>query len=354
MSEQNETGAAMQEDGVEVADATDAAEVMDVVEESPARLDDWPAFLESLHGGFAERSAQGLPLQLYAFLDSRGYPGLDARLAAAHGVRYASLWRETNLDAYPDIAPHLIAFDRQALATGSEQHRLLHELWTRLVDLHAVTWAWSPLPFDRLDAHCRQYVVYTLPGGRRFFLFFFDNHVLARLRQVWSDAQAQRFLAPFVALRYRDRWRKEVVWRNEAAVGADGGVIGSDSLVDLDDTQHARLIALGYPDKLALQFRETMAMSVDHLSDVELYEAIVLLLERAAGYGIADAAQVLSYVTIGVHVSPRFDEHPDVQACLAAVKRGEMDVDAALAGIGDAQWDAIRDAMELTRLGGAG
>ncbi|MBH9703049.1 DUF4123 domain-containing protein, partial [Burkholderia cepacia] len=79
----------------------------------------------------------------------------------------------------------------------------LRQLWLDAVDLHAVTWLWSTWSFDALDAHLRRYVQYKLPNGRSYYLFFFDNHVLARLRQVWSDTQTQQFVAPFTEIRYR-------------------------------------------------------------------------------------------------------------------------------------------------------
>ncbi|HEB3570966.1 TPA: DUF4123 domain-containing protein, partial [Burkholderia multivorans] len=51
-------------------------------------------------------------------------------------------------------------------------------------------------------------------------------------------------------------------------------------------------------------------------------------------------------VVTGVQVAPRFDEHPIVKSCLEAASRGETSVDAALASIDDATWDAIRDMHE--------
>jgi hypothetical protein len=321
----------------------------ELAEESPAqsdaRLFAWRSYLERLEALPTCEAGDGRPLRLYALVDTRGYQALDAWLSTVPGLRYASLWTGTNLDIYPDIAPYLIAFDRQALDDeNTEQHRLLRQLWQEAVDLHAVTWMGSTWSFDALDAHLRSYVKYALPNGRAYFLFFFDNHVLARLRQVWTDAQARRFVSPFVEIRYRDRRLEEVVWRNDVPLAA-GSALASD-VAGLSEQQHAKLIELGYPDKLVLNFRETMAASVDHLSDAELYGQVVEQLERAAAHGIVDEQQALCYVATGVQVSPRFDEHPAVRACLAAASRGETSLDGALATIDDATWDAIRDAHE--------
>ncbi|WGS42443.1 DUF4123 domain-containing protein [Burkholderia sp. JSH-S8] len=327
-------------------DVSDADDVNKVVDDAPnPREPEWPAFLEGLKASLARESDDGRPLRLHALVDTRGYHGLDEQLSAVPGLRHASLWTETSLDIYPDIAPYLIAFDRDALEDeDAEPYRLLRQLWLDAVDLHAVTWMWSTWTFDALDAHLRRYVKYALPNGRAYYLFFFDNHVLGRLRQVWSDAQSQQFVAPFVEIRYRDRRLEEVAWRNDAPVAA-GATLAGD-VPGVSEPQHVKLIELGYPDKLVLKFRETMAASVDHLSDGELYEQVVDQLERAAGRGIVDEQQLSCYVAMGVQFAPRFDEHPAVQACLAAVAHGETNLDDALLTIDDATWDAIRDAHE--------
>lgn len=334
----------------EVGDRDDAVEASEAVETAPnPREPAWPAFLETLKASLAHADEVGRAMRLYVLVDTRGYQELDVQLATVRGLRYASLWVDTGLDAYTDIAPYLIAFERDALDDEhAEQHRLLRQLWLDAVDLHAVTWLWSTWSFDVLDAHLRRYVQYTLPNGRSYYLFFFDNHVFERVRRVWSDAQTRQFVAPFAEIRYRDRRLDEVVWRNDAPV-----IEGKMPLGDapgLSEQQHAQLIELGYPDKLVLKFRETMAAVVDHLSNGELYDEVVEQLDRATAHGIVDEVGLLCYVVTGVQVAPQFDEHPAVKSLLEAVSRGETSVDAALASIDDATWDAIRDAHERALL----
>ncbi|TGN94038.1 DUF4123 domain-containing protein [Burkholderia sp. USMB20] len=327
-------------------EVNDTGDTIEMAADGPSpREREWPAFVETLKASLEHEAGDGRPLRLYVLVDTRGYQDLDTQLAAVRGLRYASLWTDTGLDAYTDIAPYLIAFDSRALDGGdAEQHRVLRQLWLDAVDLHAVTWLCSAWSFDALDAHLRQYVKYALPNGRAYYLFFFDNHVFGRLRQVWSDTQARRFVAPFSEIRYRDRRLDEVVWRNDTP--AVEGVMSASDAPDLSERQHAQLIELGYPDKLVLKFRETMAAVVDHLSDAELHDQVVEQLERAAAHGIAEEAELQCYVMTGVLVAPRFDEHPAVRVCLGAVAHGETTLNDALATIDDATWDAIRDAHE--------
>lgn len=335
MDEVNDTGDAVDRD--------DSGRASEAVDGQPnPRETEWPAFLETLKDSVARTDDAGSAMRLYVLVDTRGYQELNLQLAAVPRLRHASLWVDTGLDAYTDIAPYLIAFDRQALDDeDAEQYRLLRQLWLDAVDLHAVTWLWSAWSFDALDAHLRKYVKYTLPNGRAYYLFFFDNHVFGRLRQVWSDTQAQHFVAPFCEIRYRDRRLDVVVWHNEAP--AIEGAMPAVDVPGLSEQQHAKLLELGYPDKLVLKFRETMGAVVDHLSDAELHDLVVEQLRRAARHGLTDEQQVAHYVSTGVLVAPRFDEHPAVQACLAVVSGGDMSFDEALMTIDDATWDAIRD-----------
>ncbi|WP_027783385.1 MULTISPECIES: DUF4123 domain-containing protein [Burkholderia] len=327
-------------------EVNDTGEAIEVAADLPnPREPEWPVFLETLKASLERKADDGRAMKLYVLVDTRGYQELDTQLAAVRGLRHASLWADTGLEAYTDIAPYLIAFDRHALDDeNTEQHRVLRQLWLDAVDLHAVTWLCSAWSFDALDAHLRQYVKYTLPNGRAYYLFFFDNHVFGRLRQVWSDAQARQFVAPFDEIRYRDRRLEEVVWRNDMPL-IEGTALAGDA-PGLSEQQHAQLIELGYPDKLVLKFRETMAAVVDHLSDAQLYDQVVEQLDRATARGIAEEAELQCYVMTGVLVGPRFDEHPAVRACLGAVAHGETTLNDALATIDDATWDAIRDAHE--------
>jgi len=341
MDEVNDTGD--RNDSVGASEAANAAP-------NPRELE-WPAFLETLKSSVVRTDDAGSAMRLYVLVDTRGYQELDVQLAAVPRLRYASLWADTGLDAYTDIAPFLIALDRDALDDeNGEQHRLLRQLWLEAVDLHAVTWMWSTRSFDALNEHLRQYVQYRLPNGRAYYLFFFDNHVFGRLRQVWSDTQAQRFVAPFGEIRYRDRRLGEVVWRNDMPASEGAVPVGDAS--GLSEQQHAQLIELGYPDKLVLKFRETMGAMVEHLSDGELYELVVEQLARAAAHGIAEEAELQRYVMMGVLVSPQFDEHPAVRACLGDVAHRKVTLNDALAAIDDATWDAIRDAHERELLEG--
>ncbi|WP_321782355.1 DUF4123 domain-containing protein [Paraburkholderia sp. J94] len=302
-----------------------------------ARQEEWPAWLSGLRAKLTAYVQADIDARLYLLVDTRGYQNLHERLANETRLRHVSLWKGIELEEYPEISPYLIEFDPHVLFGNDEAGlRMLEQLWCEAVDLYALTWIWSPFSIEQVDAHLRRYVMYELPNGRAYYLFFFDNHVLPRLRQVWSEKQAREFIGPFVEMGYRTRRLEEATWRNELPPTL------TRTVSPLSAEQHDGLLQLGYADKLALKFRVTMGTSLDHLSDIELYEQTLEQLERSGRYRITGDESLSAYVMTGLLIGPRFDEHPAVQAQLAAVMRKEMDAAQAFEAIDDATWDEIR------------
>lgn len=301
------------------------------------RQEEWPAWLDGLRAKLTAYVHADIDARLYLLVDTRGYQNLHERLKNETRLRHVSLWKGIELEEYPEISPYLIEFDAHVLFGKDESGlSMLRQLWCEAVDLYALTWIWSPVSFEQIDAHLRRYVMYELSNGRAYYLFFFDNHVLPRLRQVWSEKQAQEFIAPCLEIGYRTRHLEAATWRNESRPALTRDVS------PLSAEQHDGLLQLGYADKLVLKFRETMGTSIDHLSDIELYEQTLEQLERSGRYRITGDESLSAYVMTGLLIGPRFDEHPVVQSQLAAVMRKEMDAAQAFETIDDATWDEIR------------
>lgn len=298
----------------------------------------WPAGLQAQ---FVELSTELEPVRLYILADSRANPGLNKLLVQVPELQWASLWHGSVFESYTDIAPYLIQIDQYALEDSrSLMHRLARRLWREANGLHMLTWIWSPVAMVPLSQHFRAYCSYALPDRRAFFLHFYDNRILQRLRAVWTDAEARRFLAPCNEIWYRDRELNDVVWLNaEPAVPA---VVANQQ--NLTDDQHAQLIRLGHADKVALQLRTLCGDALDGVSQHELYRRVVEQLERAGQYRIADADDLLSYVSKGVMLSARFDEHPVIKDQLTRAARGEMTSREALTQIDE---DVLRQAARM-------
>ena len=192
-----------------------------------------------------------------------------------------------------------------------------------------LTWIWSPFALDALGRHLRRYCRYATPDKRAFFLHFYDNRILERLRAIWTEEQARAFLSPCAEIWYRDRDLHEIVWRNDSAT-ADLAV--ADEQV-LSVEQHDALLQLGRADKVAMQLREMYGAILDGMSDTALFRRVSEQIERAGRYRIADDDDVLNYVSKGLVISPWFDEHPRIQERLTRAVHGEMTYREALTQI---------------------
>ncbi|MFD1972633.1 DUF4123 domain-containing protein [Trinickia caryophylli] len=202
----------------------------------------WEKWRESLLAQFDVVQNDERRTQLYLLVDSRANPGLDKLLPLVPGLAWASLWQESLLESYTDIAPYLIQIDRIAFGDPRDlQSRLVRRLWKEGRDLHMLTWIWSPLSLKSLNLHFRHYCRYATPDKRAFFLHFYDNRILERLLAVWTEEEAHAFLSPCEELWYRDRDLNEVIWRNDAAA-TDLATI-DEQVLSVD--QHKTLLWLG-------------------------------------------------------------------------------------------------------------
>jgi hypothetical protein len=285
--------------------------------------------LESAWGGWHQRlctqsratSSGRQPLHLYILADSRANPDLDKLLAQVPGLKWESLWRGSVLESYTDIAPYLIHIDRFALEDDRNlETRLARRLWREGAHKHMLTWLWSPSRLEVLGAHFRSFGRYVTPDQHAYFLHFYDNRILERLRQVWSMDEAQAFLAPCSEIWYSDRDLHDVVWEN--AMAPAYAVSDGERIMSLE--QHAELFRLGYADKLCLQLRDIYGAGLDNWTDADLYRAVSEQIERASRYRITTENDLLSFVSKGIVISSRFDEHPVINDRLNRARNGEI------------------------------
>lgn len=269
--------------------------------------------------------------RLYAIVDTRGLPDLRAALARLEAVAFEALWDGTELAAHKDISPLLIEVDVTAASTANAVHQLIARLRRLSIEAFAVTWVWSPHALDELAIHFRGFCEYTLPDRQAFYLHFYDNRILERLPQVWTEAEQERFAGPAFELWFRSRAGTDCTWRRE-----DLQPLGIHAELAMTEAQHLALLALGYADKLALQLRHLLGDELQHLSQEVLYDAVSVQLERAARYRIQREDDMLKYVAKGLLISPRFDEHSSVRPRLMAASYGDIPFAEALSQVDDA------------------
>lgn len=289
----------------------------------------WQIWREHLLAQFETLSDEEQQIQLYLLVDSRAKPGLDKLLPMVPGLTWVSLWRDSVLESYADIAPYLVHIDRFAFSDPRDLHnRLVRRFWNEGFGLHMVTWIWSPHGLDVLAQHFQRYSGYTTPDRRKFVLHFYDNRVLERLRAVWTEEQTRGFLSPCTEIWYRDREWNDVVWRDAAT--RDSSIPDGEAVTG---EQHARLLWLGRADKLAMQVRDMYGAILDKMPGRELYQRVSEQLERAAQYRIVGDDDLLNYVSKGILISAAFDEHPVIQERLRSALKGELTYREALTGI---------------------
>jgi len=287
----------------------------------------WTAFQSRIEIARGEYAVSHAATRLYAIVDARGLPDLRIALERLGNVPFDALWDGTDLSAHKDISPLMVMVDLAASDPGVPL-QLLKRLWRFSEDGFMVTWLWSPFGLDAVASHFRSYCEYTLPDRRAFYLHFYDNRILERLRQTWTEGEQARFSSVGFDIWYRNRAGDDCTWRNNAPQLSE-----SVPALTMTQEQHLALLALGIADKIAMQVASLVGARLDHLSSEELHQAIREQVERAGRYRIKDERDMLAYVFKGLFVSPRFDEHPAIHPQLERASIGRASFQEVLASV---------------------
>jgi hypothetical protein len=308
---------------------------------------------QALLSAFAElphhRGPYGEAARAYVIVDFRGHPDLLARITATEDLSFGSVWAQTGLDIYGDVAPLLIEVDgaSQGVLRGPPRGdfstslvRVLNALHERSSGRYAMMSFASAVPLEKLIAHFGRFCDYALPDASEFFLHWYDTRILARALQVWTAEQRTRFAAPLITLRYalRDGSQAELIGTGRQPTDPPDGI------QRFTPEQHQMLFDLDYPDKIAVQLRRLYPGLLQGDPDQDaLVPRVQAQLERARGHGVVGDKDTFDYVAWGVSISPRFDEHPLIREGLRGYQPGDDGALAkALASVPDAVWDEVQ------------
>jgi len=308
---------------------------------------------QALLSTFAElprhRGPYGEAARAYVIVDFRGHPDLLARITATEDLSFGSVWAQTGLDIYGDVAPLLIEVDgaSQGVLRGPPRVdfstplvRVLNALHERSSGRYAMMSFASAVPLEKLIAHFGRFCDYALPDASEFFLHWYDTRILARALQVWTAEQRARFASPLITLRYALRDGSLAELSGTGRLPTDQ----PDGIQRFTPEQHQMLFDLDYPDKLAVQLRRLYPGLLPGDPDQDaLVPRVQAQLERARAHGVAGDKDTFDYVAWGISISPRFDEHPLIREGLRGYQPGDEGALAkALAGVPDAVWDEVQ------------
>jgi len=284
-------------------------------------------------------SIENPEMVFYALVDTRGLPALRGALERLDMIQFEALWDGTDLSAHKDVSPLLITVDL-ASSTSDIPLQLLRRLWKFSDEGFMVTWIWSPYALDELAAHFRSHCEYRLPDRRAFYLHFYDNRILERLRLTWTEEEQGRFASVAFQIWYRSRAGEDCVWCTDLPQPPEGAAERG-----MTSEQHLALLSLGRADKLASQIKKNLGGLVRHLSSEELYRAVFEQIERAGRYRISDELDMQRYVLNGLRFSPRFDEHLSIRYLLDLASHGDITFEVALSKIDEKFQNGFADQL---------
>lgn len=297
--------------------------------------------------------------QLYALVDVGLQP---AALPWAKRLRgeAAALFEGTPEAALGDLSPRLARIGPageladEASATFLRAAPLLawHEA------LPCVSWLASAATLSELAEHLRGRLTGQLcdedgqPMGE-VMLRYYDARVLAGYLQTLTETQYALALQPLVWWGLWNRHAQWQQWGPPADVPSHLGLkVKAAQRFSL--AQHAAIAAHTATDRIDARLRElygtrpessSVAAAVHEqllsLPARSRFVALDRIVERARQAGLQVDPDLLLYATFHHSLGPRFAEHPQMQACLAAVRtQGGTFIDATMT-LPDEAWDAI-------------
>lgn len=295
-------------------------------------------------------STGGYPARCYALVDMRGYPDISRVLWEDASVPTWRLWEGTDLECHGDISPMLVEIDVAAVRAPEEHAgkprmaatsalRCLSQIDQTSQGGYAITCMLSPSDGETLAQHYRAYCEYSLPDGRAYYLHFYDSRILERLMKVWDVRQKALFMSPVYEFHYRQRDGSIVTLESDPKVEAERA--HSPDTPILDSRQHEMLLEEDYPDKVLLQLRRHVPDALSGCTDEDAYRRIVVQVDRARRHGLSTERDHFDYVAFALTTSDRFDEHPDVLACLLDARSRRIPVAEAFSALSDEVWDDI-------------
>ena len=270
----------------------------------------------------------------YAVADSAQHRGLPSAIAT--GAASRCLLGSSDGSPLAAKSPHLVSLPTPQSNPAPWQ-------W---IERHAsqspcVTVLTSPLGFDALFEHLRQFTTIVLPDGDDLFFAFWDPAILGALvGQV--DDRTLHVPGPVLhtpqldaLLRPIDHWW---YWSRKADVhdAVPAGVHAVSSALQLvlplrlDQQQVDMLVEASVPDHLLQHIEQNQPELLERLPPPDRYDFVRQQLARGREHGLSGTGDLVNYVCIALEYGEQFDSAASVATALAKVKAGDQSFDAAM------------------------
>lgn len=280
---------------------------------------DLTACLSDLHSKAVEQQ-----LQVSLLVDQSAFPRIAEAAPLLTRMDIRNVLRDATDIDLDGASPLLLSWP----TLTSPPLRLAQWLYTQGRYANAVSAVLSDLNPRLLHAELRARTQVTLPGNLLMVLRYFDTRTLPLLPSMLTPDQYAAFMGCATEWHYlgRDGAPLQLPLPSGRHVGP------YPSPLVLTDAQEQMLVADGLADSVIDQLLDAGSPSLRGLNPAQQYARIAPLVSDATRWGLDDTMDALAYVDAALHEGDDFAQREPWSDRLAAFRRGEIDLAAALEG----------------------
>lgn len=277
---------------------------------------------------FKDYSLDELELNVYALADAAQDQSF---LTVLEHLRQRCLLIEASGEKARAVSPHLLQLPKD-FSSKEWQWITRHVAGTTKMTLIV-----SPLPFDLLFGHLRQFLEVQFEGGLEMILAFWDPVILATLvghledetlyvrEPVLNPQQIEELLQPIQSWWYWDR-----LTQLQAIFGLNQKIeILSKSTHPLPLTveQEEKMVQATFPDHLIYYLKLNHAFLVDDINSYDLYQFVIQSISYAEEYYLAGTRDVLNFICLRLMYGNQFELDHTLKHLLIDLKAKKITMD---------------------------
>ncbi|MCH7335468.1 DUF4123 domain-containing protein [Acinetobacter sp. NIPH 2699] len=277
---------------------------------------------------FKDYSLDELDLNVYALADA----AQDQRfLKVLEHLRQRCLLKEASGEKARAVSPHLLQLPKDF---SSKEWAWMTR---RVAGTTQMTVIVSPLSFDLLFEHLRQFLEVQFEGGLEMILAFWDPMILATLvghqedetlyvkEPVLNPQQIEKLLQPIQSWWYWDR-----LTQIQAIFGLNQNIEilpKSTSPLYFTVEQEEKMVQATFPDHLIYYLKLNHAFLVDKMDDYDLYQFVVHSIPYAEEYHLAGTRDILNFICLRLMYGTQFELDQTLQHLLSDLKDKKRTMD---------------------------
>lgn len=233
------------------------------------------------------------------------------------------------------ISPHLIQLNSEMTSL-----EWIH-IQKRVISTPKMTLIVSPLNFEEMYAHLRQFTNVRFDGGLEMFLAFWDPIILATLlghqadetlyiqEQVLDKEQKQILLGPIHTWWYWDRLGQlqQITGLNLQSFQQS---YDSQNPLCFSVDQEEKMVEATFPDHLIYYLKLNNYFLVENFTAWDLYQYVISALKQARRFHLQGTRDILNFICLKLGYQEHFEMDLQLQTVLLRVKEKQITMDQAM------------------------